>query len=135
LQGLTDWNEIYFRLSASDLKDERWHADQFGRQPLFVVKKALGYLDKHDMAKYNVQSVAIAKLGTMVAGMMAGQKSKVKPEDFMPFDLNALKKQSGVTDESLIILRRVMKTRKIDGRVIALLAEDLTAFSRRNQDG
>jgi len=87
------------------------------------------------MAKYNVQSVAIAKLGTMVAGMMAGQKSKVKPEDFMPFDLNALKKQSGVTDESLIILRRVMKTRKIDGRVIALLAEDLTAFSRRNQDG
>lgn len=132
---MTDWNEIYFRLSASDLQDKRWHADQFGRQPLFVVKKALEYLDKHDMAKYNVQSVAIAKLGTMVAGMMAGQKSKVKPEDFMPFDTKTLKKDGAVSDASLLVFRALMKKRKIDGRVIALLAEELVAFSRRNQDG
>jgi hypothetical protein len=134
LKNLTNWNEIYFRLSASDFNDRRWHADQFGRQPLSDVKRALKYLDKHDIAKYNVQSVAIAKLGTMAAGMVAGRKSKVKPEDFLPFDTKSLQKDSGVTDASLIVLQRLMKSRRMDGRVIALLADDLKAFSGRNQE-
>ena len=134
LKSLTDWNEIYFRLCASDFNDERWHADQFGRQSLSDVKRALKYLDKHDVAKYNVQSVAIAKLGTMAAGMMGGKKSKVKPEDFLPFDTKSIKREGGVSDASLIVLQRLMKTRKMDGRVIALLADDLKAFSGRNQD-
>lgn len=134
LKNLTDWNEIYFRLSTSDFNDRRWHADQFGLQPLADIKRALKYLDKHDVAKYNVQSVAIAKLGTMAAGMMAGRKSKIKPEDFLPFDTKAIKKDTGVTDVSLIVLQRLMKTRKLDGRVIALLADDLKAFSGRNQE-
>ena len=135
LKNLTNWDEIYFRLAASDFNDPRWHADQLGRQPLSDVKKALKYLDRHDIAKYNVQSVAVAKLGTMAAGMMGGRKAKVKPDDFLPFDTKALKRDSGVTDESLIVLQRLMKTRKMDGRVIALLADDLKAFSGRNQEG
>jgi hypothetical protein len=91
-------------------------------------------LDRHDVAKYNVSSVAVAKLGTMAAGMMAGKKSKVKPEDFLPFDTKQLKKEDGVTDASLIVLQRLMKTRRMDGRVIALLADELKAFAGRNQE-
>jgi hypothetical protein len=33
----------------------------------------------------------------------------------------------------LIVFQRLMKTRKMDGRVIALLADDLKNFSGRNQ--
>jgi hypothetical protein len=90
-------------------------------------------LDKHDITKYNIQSVAIAKFGTMAAGMMAGKKSKVKPEDFLPFDSKAIKKEDGVTDASLIVLQKLLKQRVMDGRVIALLAEEIKAFSGRNQ--
>jgi hypothetical protein len=90
-------------------------------------------LDKHDITKYNIQSVAIAKFGTMAAGMMAGKKSKVKPEDFLPFDSKAIKKEDGVTDASLIVLQKLLKRRVMDGRVIALLAEEIKAFSGRNQ--
>lgn len=92
------------------------------------------YLDRHDIAKYNVSSVAIAKLGTMAAGMMAGKKSKVKPEDFLPFDTKKVKKEDGVTDSSLLVLQRLMKTRRMDGRVIALLADEMKAFAGRNQE-
>lgn len=92
------------------------------------------YLDRHDIAKYNVASVAVAKLGTMAAGMLAGKKSKVKPDDFLPFDTKKLKKDDGVTDESLIVLQRLMKTKRMDGRVIALLADELKNFAGRNQD-
>ena len=98
------------------------------------MKRALRYLDRHDVAKYNVGSVATAKLGTMVAGMMAGKKSKAKPEDFLPFDTKQIKKEDGVTDASLIVLMRLMKTRRMSGRVIALLADEIKGFSGRNQE-
>jgi hypothetical protein len=93
----------------------------------------LKYLEKHDVSKYNIQSVAVAKLGAMAAGMMNGKKSGVKPNDFLPFDTTKIKKENGVTDKSLIVLQRLMKTRRLDGRVIALLAEEIKAFSSRNQ--
>lgn len=70
----------------------------------------------------------------MAAGMMAGKKSKVKPEDFLPFDSKKLKKEDGVTDASLVVLQRLMKTRRMDGRVIALLADEMKAFAGRNQE-
>lgn len=92
------------------------------------------YLDRHDIAKYNVSSVAVAKLGAMAAGMLAGKKSKIKPDDFLPFDTKKLKKEDGVTDESLTVLQRLMKTKRMDGRVIALLADELKNFAGRNQD-
>ncbi len=66
--------------------------------------------------------------------MMAGKNSKVKPEDFLPFDTKKLKKEDGVTDASLIVLQRLMKTRRMDGRVIALLADEMKAFAGRNQE-
>jgi hypothetical protein len=70
----------------------------------------------------------------MAAGLLIGKKSKVKPEDFLPFDTKQIKKDDGVTDASLIVLQRLMKTRRMDGRVIALLADEMKAFSGRNQE-
>lgn len=132
LASMTKWDDLYFRLAASDFKDDRWSAKNFGKQKLADVKAALKYLDKHDVAKYNIQSVATAKLGTMAAGMMAGKKSKVKPDDFLPFDSRSIKKEDGVTDASLIVLQKLMKQRVMDGRVIALLADEIKAFAGRN---
>jgi hypothetical protein len=98
------------------------------------VKSALQYIEKHDVAKYNIQSVAVAKFGTMAAGMMGGKKSRIKPDDFLPFDTKNIKKEGGVTDKSLSVLRKLMKERVMDGRVIALLVEEIKAFSGRNQE-
>jgi hypothetical protein len=98
------------------------------------VKAALKYLEKHDINKYNIQSIAVAKLGAMAAGMLAGKKSNAKPADFLPFDAKQVDRDKGVTDKSLKVLRRLMKTRRMDGRVIALLAEEIKAFSSRNQE-
>jgi hypothetical protein len=94
----------------------------------------LKYLEKHDISKYNIESIATAKFATMVAGMMAGKKSNVKPDNFLPFDTKAIKKEDGITEESLFVLQRLMKTRKMNGRVIALLADEMKSFAGRNQD-
>jgi hypothetical protein len=122
---------LYFRLSASDYKDERWTAENFGRQRVQDVTAALRWIEKHDIAKYNFLSVSTAKLSTVVLGALGGKKAKAAVEDFLPFDTRKLKKENGLTDESLIVLRRLMATRRMDGRVIALLADELKAAASR----
>lgn len=134
MKNLTRWDDLYFRLSASDLKDERWTAVNFGRQRVKDVAAALKWLEKHDTTRYNIQSIATAKLGTVVVGALAGKKAKATPDDFLPFDTRKLKKEAGVTDESMTVLRELMKTRRMNGRVIALLADELKTASLRGDD-
>lgn len=132
LKNLTRWDDLYFRLSASDLKDDRWQAHNFGKQRVKDVAGALAWLEKHDTTKYNIQSIATAKLGTVVVGALAGKKAKATPDDFLPFDTRRLKKETGVSTESLGVLKHLMKTRKMNGRVIGLLAEELKTASMRD---
>ncbi len=91
------------------------------------------WLEKHDVVKYNINSISTAKLGTVVVGALGGKKAKVSVDDFLPFDTKRIKKDTGISDESIGILQKLMRTRKMDGRVIALLAEDLKAASVREQ--
>jgi hypothetical protein len=97
------------------------------------VKAALKYLEKHDIAKYNTESIAIAKFGTMVSAMMAGKKSTVKPADFLPFDTKLIEKEQGVTPQSLSVLHRLLSTKKMDGRVVGMLADEIKMASMREQ--
>lgn len=96
---------------------------------------ALKWLENHDITKYNINSIATAKLGTVVVGALGGKKAKVSADDFLPFDTRRLKKQNGMTDESLGVLQRLMRTRRLDGRVIALLADELKTASTREPSG
>jgi hypothetical protein len=131
LKSLTKWDEIYFRLNASDLRDERWQAHNFGKQRVKDVTTALKWLEKHDIAKYNINSISTAKLGTVVVGALAGKKAKTSVNDFLPFDTKKIKKENGLSDESLAVLQKLMRTTRMDGRVIALLADELKTASSR----
>lgn len=130
---MTKWDEIYFRLSASDLKDSRWESKSFGKQRVKDVVTALKWLEKHDVTKYNINSISTAKLGTVVVGALAGKKARTSVDDFLPFDTKKIKKENGLSDESLTVLKRLMRTRRMDGRVIALLADELKMASSREQ--
>jgi hypothetical protein len=131
LASLTPWNDIYFRLSASGFKDERWQAKQFAKQRVSDVQAALKYLEKHDATKYNAQSITTAKLATVVVGALAGKKARAKPSDFLPFDTSQIDRNAGPTEASLIVLRRLLKTRKLDGRLVGMLAEEIKQASSR----
>ena len=130
---MTKWDEIYFRLNASDLKDRRWDGSSFGKQRVKDVITALKWLEKHDITKYNIHSISTAKLGTVVVGALGGKKARVSVDDFLPFDTKKIKKENGLSDVSLAVLQRLMRSRKMDGRVIGLLAEELKTASSREQ--
>jgi hypothetical protein len=95
------------------------------------VVAALKWIEKQDIAKYNIQSVSTAKLGTVVVGALAGKKARTSTEDFLPFDTRKSQKDSGITDESLLVLKELMNGRRMDGRIIGMLAQEIKAFSTR----
>ena len=94
---------------------------------------ALKWLEKHDITKYNIHSISTAKLGTVVVEALGGKKARVSVDDFLPFDTKKIKKENGLSDESLVVLQRLMRSRKMDGRVIGLLADELKAASSSEQ--
>ena len=94
---------------------------------------ALKWLEKYDITKYNINSISTAKLGTVVVGALGGKKARASVDDFLPFDTKKIKKENGLSDESLAVLKHLMHSRKMDGRVIALLAEELKTASSREQ--
>ena len=97
------------------------------------VVTALKWLEKYDITKYNINSIATAKLGTVVIGALGGKKARASVDDFLPFDTKKIKKENGLSDESMAVLQRLMRSRKMDGRVIALLADELKTASSREQ--
>lgn len=76
----------------------------------------------------------MAKMATMVAHALGGKKVSVTPDDFLPFDTRKLKKETGITEESAAVLKRLMKTRKMDPRVVSMLAEELKNSSIRSDE-
>lgn len=73
-------------------------------------------------------------MATMVAQALGGKKVSVTPDDFLPFDTRKLKKETGITDESIAVLKRLMKTKKMDARIVSILAEELKSASMRNDE-
>ena len=105
--------------------------NNFGKQRVQDVVTALKWLEKHDITKYNIHSISTAKLGTVVVGALGGKKARVSVDDFLPFDTKKIKKENGLSDESLTVLQRLMRSRKMDGRVIALLVDELNNFTNK----
>lgn len=86
------------------------------------------------MYRYNVSSISTAKLATVVVGAVAGKKANVTPDDFLPFDTRRIKKDTSVSQRSINILRRLMKTRQLDPRLIGTLANEIKAGSMREEE-
>lgn len=116
------------------MQDPRWHADNFAIQKVDDVSAALKFLEKQDTYRANVSSIATAKLGTVVVGALGGKKSNISVDDFLPFDTRKLKKDTGVTDQSMRVLRRLMRTRKLDPRLVATLASEIKNASLREDE-
>ena len=78
------------------------------------VMAAIKFLEKHDITRYNIHSISTAKLGTVVVGALGGKNANVSADDFLPFDTRKIKNNTGVSEESLQVLKKLMKTKRLD---------------------
>lgn len=114
------------------MADPRWNASSFGLQRTRDVIAAIEWVEKHDINKYNIQSVSTAKLAACVVAAIAGKQVKTTANDFLPFDTSAQKKEGGPTDASLRTLKALLRSQRLDGRLIGLLADEIKLASLRD---
>lgn len=98
------------------------------------VLAALKFLERHDMMQANIHSVAIAKLATMVAHSLGGKKVSVSAEDFLPFDMRKFRQENGMSEASGFVLKSLLKTRKLDPRLLAVLSDEIKTMSMREEE-
>ena len=98
------------------------------------VLAALKFLERHDHTQYNLQSLSVAKMATMVAHALGGKKVSLTADDFLPFDTRKMKKDSGVSERSLKVLKKLMRTVRLDARLVSTLANEIKMASMRDDD-
>lgn len=74
--------------------------------------------------RVNANSVATAKLGTMVATAFGSKNSRVKISDFLPYEMDD--SEDGVTQETREVLRWAVKTQKLPPAIVAMLGSELS---------
>lgn len=98
------------------------------------VLAALRFLERHDMMQANITSASVSKMAAMVAHALGGKKVTVTADDFLPFDTRKIKKDTGITSESSAVLKKLLRTRKVDPRLLAILSEEIKAASMRAEE-
>ena len=88
----------------------------------------------HDINKANVSSISTAKLGCVVVQGLAGKKASVTANDFLPYDNRKVKRDTGISDESMRVLKQLMRTRKLDPRLFSTLANEIKMSSMRDDE-
>lgn len=120
-----DWNRYYWRLVTSDLHDPRFHADQFGRQPVRHILAAIEWLDEQDRRRANLASHTTAQLASLVLAIGSGGKGQGDYTQFLPFLVENIDGRPRLPADALATLHQLIRQRRLPMPVIALLADDL----------
>jgi hypothetical protein len=91
----------------------------------------LKWIETSDTTRYNINSLATAKLGAVVVSALGGKKAKVHPQDFLPFDPKDIKTNSGPTEETVTTIGKLLKEGKLPTRVIGLLSDEIKRSTTR----
>lgn len=114
---------MYCQLAALGLSDPIFHADNFARLPVRLISDTLEINTKISKTKANVNSIATAKMGAMVACALGGKTVKVKASDFLPYELE--EKDQIVTDETREALKWALKSQRLPGVIVAMIGTEL----------
>jgi hypothetical protein len=112
-------------LASSDLHDPRFHADQFHRQPIGHIYKAIEWLNEHDQKRANTLSHTTARLASMVLAIGSQGTAKNDFTEFLPFMPPPAGGKPRLRPAVAATIEDLIQTRRLPMAVIALLVEDI----------
>lgn len=124
LKSVTDWTFLYCQLAALNLPDPIFHASNFARLPVRLITDVLDNNAKVSRMRTNANSVATAKMGSMVASALGGKGVQVKVADFLPYEIED--NEEGLSESTKAALRWALKTQKLPVIVVAMLGSELS---------
>ena len=118
-----DWTHVYCQLAALQLSDPIFHASNFAKIPTHLLWDILEHCSKIERTKTNADSMATAKLGTVVVSALSTKSAKVKVSDFLPYELET--GDGSISSETKDAMRWALKHHKLPAIVAGMIGGEL----------
>lgn len=120
---MTDWAAVYARLLCFSIADPLFHAASFGRMPVKLLQACIQQLSEDKQETINAQSVATAKLSSIVIGALGGKKAKIKMEELLPYAMK--KDDNGLSGATIAAMKWALKNEQMPPAVIGMIGAEL----------
>ncbi len=123
LAAITDWGSLYARIACLNIPDPLFHAANFARLPLKLLRVLLETSIQQRQHEANADSVTTAKLACLVYGALGGKKSSVTVESFLPYEKP--KTNNGLSDTTIAAMQWALKNEKLPPAIVGILGAEL----------
>jgi hypothetical protein len=123
-------NELFLELACSDLHDPRFSSEQFGRQPVRHILKAVEFVRKREKRLANNLSASTSRLAEIVAAFASQGKSQLEAWKVLPFpeEREGVQADNGaprITAAAAQSIRACIRDRTLPLDVIVAIKPDL----------
>lgn len=119
----TDWTAVYCQFLAFSIVDPLFHAERFGKAPVKLIQACLANVIESKKDQTNANSIATAKLSTLVYGALGGKAAKPKLEDFLPYEIK--KSSNSIKESTMAALKWALKNKKMPSSIVGLIGAEL----------
>lgn len=119
----TNWIEVYSHLIHLGITDPLFHAENFCRLPIELLKAVSENLIKQKQQTINADSIAVAKLACLVYGALGGKKNSINLESFLPFA--KIKASNNLQDSTIDALKWAIKNEKLPMAIVGMIGSEL----------
>lgn len=100
-----------------------FHAERFGKAPVSLIQACLANLTEARKEQVNANSIATAKLSSLVYSALGGKAAKAKLEDFLPYEIN--KGDNGLKESTIAAMKWALKNEKLPPSIVGLIGAEL----------
>lgn len=123
INNSTDWTGVYCQLASLQLPDPLFHACNFARVPVKLIADVLEKSYKILHARTNAASVSTAKLAVVVMGALGAKGSKVKLDQFLPYEVDD--GTSSLRSSTKEALEWALKNEKLPAAIVGMIGAEL----------
>jgi hypothetical protein len=114
---------VYARFLSFSIADPVFQAERFGKVPIKLLQICLQHLSEDRQEQANANSIATAKLSSIVLGALGGKKVKVKLEDLLPYEMK--KHSNDLRDSTISAMKWALKHETMPPAIIGMIGAEL----------
>jgi hypothetical protein len=105
------------------IADPLFSAERFGRIPVKLLHICIRQLTENKQETINAQSIATAKLSSIVIGALGGKKTKVKMEELLPYEMK--RNDNGLKESTIAAMKWALKHEMMPPAIIGMIGAEL----------
>lgn len=105
------------------IADPLFHANSFGKLPIKLLQVCIRQLSEDRRDTINAQSIATAKLSSIVIGALGGKKTRIKVEELLPYAMR--KGDQGLKESTITAMKWALKHEQMPPAVIGMIGAEL----------